>query len=192
MVPQSSWQWGGGVAWTEGRTTRHLTEEHIMRAHYLNALALGLAATVIFFAEEIQAQAFFDVTPAEIQVTRDAGSFIFSSKSLQDPTNVCEFELPFHILDVGRGYEFPSIGEFGVAIEGSLMVDREALLDTLGSSEAHFAQFCTRCGSNTGDFGAQALRAKIRHLEDDESATLHTVYFSEGISDNPERFCVFE
>ena len=133
---------------------------------------------------------FFDgVTPAVVQVTRDGDFFIFSSNSLQNPTNVCEFEFPIRILDVGRGFEFPSIGDFGWVDGGSVTVDRNELLAALGSREAHFAMFCTLCGSNTGDFGAQALRAKIRRLEDGESATLHTVYFPEGFSDNPERYC---
>jgi hypothetical protein len=160
-----------------------------------NALALGLAATVIFSAGEIQAQgdaAGFSVTPAEIHVTSDGDFFIFSSNSLQNPTNDCAFGYPIHILDVDRGYEFPSIGDFGmVESDGSLTVDRNELLAALGSRDAHFAQFCTLCGSNTGDYGAQALRNRIQGLAEGESVTLHTLYFSEGISGNPERFCDF-
>jgi hypothetical protein len=158
-----------------------------------NALALGLAATVIFSAGEIQAQGLgpgFSVTPAGIHVTSGGDFFIFSSNSFQDPTNDCAFKFPIHILDNDRGYEFPSIGAFGVVeSDGSLTVDRDELLAALGLREAHFAQFCTSCGSNTGDYGAQALRNRIQELAKGESVTLHTLYFSEEFFTHPERSC---
>jgi hypothetical protein len=145
-----------------------------------NALALGLAATVIFSAGEIQAQAPQGalVTPAEVSVTVDEGDFIFSSNSLQDPTTVCDFEFPIRILDTDRGV-FPKIGDFGEVVDGSVAVDRSDLLAELGSREAHFAMFCTSCGSNTGDYGAQALRNRLQGLEEGESVTLHTLYFDD-------------
>ena len=65
-----------------------------------NALALGLAATVIFSAGETQAQGA-GITPAEISVTRDTNVFIFSSNPLQDPTGVCAFDERIEIL---RGF----------------------------------------------------------------------------------------
>ncbi len=148
-----------------------------------NALALGLVATVIFSAGETQAQAPQSAfaSPATISVTRivdgDADDFIFSSNLMQE-TGACGFTDPLTILGAGGG-EFPNIDEFGVpeSPPGPLTVNRADLLATLDSMEATFALFCTECGTNTGDFGAQALRAKIRRLEDGESATLHTLYF---------------
>jgi hypothetical protein len=144
-----------------------------------NALALGLAATVIFSAVETQAQAPQSAfaSPATISVTRAGPVFNFTSNLMQE-TGACGFTDPLTILGAGGG-EFPNIDEFGVpeSPPGPLTVNRADLLATLDSMEATFALFCTECGTNTGDFGAQALRAKIRLLEVDESATLHTLYF---------------
>ena len=147
-----------------------------------NALALGLAATVIFSAVETQAQAPQSAfaSPATISVTRivDGGEddFIFSSNLMLE-AGACEFTDPLSILGADAR-EFPSIGDFGILQDdGSLSVNRADLLNTLDSMEATFALFCTECGTNGGDFGAQALRAKIRRLEDGESTTLHTLYF---------------
>jgi hypothetical protein len=143
-----------------------------------NALALGLVATVIFSAGETQAQAPQSAfaSPATISVTRAGPVFNFTSNLMQE-TGACGFTDPLTILGAGGG-EFPIIGEFGdPQPDGSLPVNRGDLLTTLDSMEATFALFCTVCGTNTGDFGAQALRAKIRRLEDGESATLHTLYF---------------
>ncbi len=144
-----------------------------------NALALGLAATVIFSAVETQAQAPQSAfaSPATISVTRTSvDDFIFSSDLMLE-AGVCRFTDPLSILGADAR-EFPSIGDFGSFLpDGSLLVNRADLLNTLDSMEATFALFCTECGTNGGDFGAQALRAKIRRLEDGESTTLHTLYF---------------
>jgi len=144
-----------------------------------NALALGLAATVIFSAVETQAQAPQSAfaSPATISVTRTSvDDFIFSSDLMLE-AGVCRFTDRLSILGADAR-EFPSIGDFGIPQpDGSLLVNRADLLITLDSMEATFALFCTECGTNGGDFGAQALRAKIRRLEDGESTTLHTLYF---------------
>jgi hypothetical protein len=145
-----------------------------------NALALGLAAMVIFSAGKTQAQEnTFGFTPGEILVTRVADDFIISSNPLQEPTGVCEFEFPIRILDIDRGVSI-NVGDFGVIDgDGLLTTDADALLAALGSRAAKFAMFCTSCGTNTGDYGAQALRHHLQVLEQGESVTLHTVLISQ-------------
>ncbi len=143
-----------------------------------NALTLGLAATVIFSAGETQAQLGpFDITPAEVSVTRDGSVFNFSS-SLIGRMDFCGFEFPIHIFDATG--EFPLVDTFGaltVPLDGSLTVGRDEAFFLLEETEAKFAGFCTSCGSNTAITGAKALLARIEVLDDGESVTLHTVFF---------------
>jgi len=144
------------------------------------AIALALAATVIFATGNIQAQS--SVVSAEIHVIGDADVFSLFSNALNAPTATCAFVRGITISRVlSGGAPGSTIAVLGtVEANGSLTVDRQPLLDTLNLQEAVFVGFSTECGGNAGDFGAKAFRAKISRLQHFETARIHTLYFPCG------------
>lgn len=137
-------------------------------------LAVGLTATLIFGAGNIQAQS--GAMPAEIHVARDANILSISSNILNIPSAVCRFTN--RIVTFGTADQFPPIEFLGaVQADGSLTVDRQLLLRALNRREAVLVFWETDCGSNWADFGAKAFRARIRLLQDLDTVTVHTLYF---------------
>ena len=137
-------------------------------------LAVGLTATLIFGAGNIQAQS--GAMPAEIHVARNADVFSISSNILNIPSAVCGFTGP--IVTFGTADQFPDIEHLGdIQADGSLTVDRHSLLHALNRPQAVLVFWQTDCGSNWADFGAKAFRARISHLQDLDTVTIHTLYF---------------
>lgn len=115
--------------------------------------------------------------PAEILVIRDGDDFSLSSNVLNAPTGACAFTQQIVILGAVAGV-FPVVATIGaVQGDGSLTVNREALLNVLNNDLSKFIVFGTGCGSNFGDFGARGFRAMISGLELFESMKINTVYF---------------
>ena len=142
----------------------------------LHALGLGLAVTIIFAGGGVQAQSA--VVPAEVHVIRDGDIFSISSNVLNAPTAICKFFSGIGIAGVQDESTIFFIGT--VEQDGSVTVDRQSLLDVLDLRESLFLFFSTECGGNAGDFGAKAFRARIRRLEQFDTATIHTLYFPCG------------